>query len=392
MSKKVWPYWAAIISVLVVGLVGVEHVVHLLPFLSEEGEKIVAVVGGVIYLISVFLDVRKKIEEQSDKITAKAEEINTKAEGHQQKIIGIVESVTIDVVRKLLEIKIGKDIRDLLLPAEATFPLTLVPGGDIALNVNQQDYAVILQKCVTYLGGKEGWSVDWTTFVPFENLNHGLAYNSDQWARRFHDEWLTTGQDLSFRCPGNNKYYHGISHWASIKNPHQIIVLANPYTHPQHPLNWRKYATPTPPHDGFRGGAYNLDLLKYVMARYGVKTHAEFVRLQETDFAAHHSPAQDADRINEHVKWYALDEVQLEQRLPSFEKLYNLDFVMFRSEGSAFALVRIDPVNYVEVKGGIPGITFIVYTSEMVSFYSALFKIMWTDSKQTFHELTELQM
>ena len=36
--------------------------------------------------------------------------------------------------------------------------------------------------------------------------------------------------------------------------------------------------------------------------------------------------------------------------------------------------------------------TFIVYTSEMVSFYSDLFKIMWTDSKQTFHELTELQM
>jgi hypothetical protein len=384
MKKWVWLV-GTIGSAVSLGLEWVDHIFHVVHFLTEERLEVLAGVSFIIFMISFFMEMRNKIEEQREKIAADARH-------YQEDIIGIVESAKVDVVRKLLGIKIGKDIMDLLLPVDATFPLTLVPGGDVALTVNQQEYANILQRCVIHLGRKEGWSVDWTTFVPFESLNRALANSPEQWTRRFPDGWQTNGPNLNYVCQHNSRYYTGISHWASILRPRQIIILANPTSHPQHPLNWHKYATPMA-HGGFRGGAYNADLLKYVMARYGVKTYADFIEWSEADFAAHRTLAQDADRIHDHVKWHGLEERQLEQKVPSFEKLYNLDFVKFRSDsGSAFALVRIDPENYVEVNGGIPGITFIVYTSVMVSFYSDLFDIMWNDSKRTFRELTGLQM
>ena len=275
MRKKGWQFWTAIISAVTLGLDWVEHIVHVLHFLSDEAEITLAVVSAVIFLISSFLDMRKKIEEQ-------AEVIRKDAAAHQDKITDIVSAVHEDVVRKLLGIKIGEDIMELLLQ-EARFPLTLVPGGDVALSMNQQGYADTLRNCVERLGKGDGWHVDWTTFVPFESLNRALAYTDHQWQDRLKDGLRADQQNLDFRCDENNKYYHGINHWNSIQRPRQIIILTNPASHRQHPLNWRKYATPME-YEGLPGGSHHVDLVKYLIARYGKKSLEEFIDMKESAF------------------------------------------------------------------------------------------------------------
>ncbi len=296
-----------------------------------------------------------------------------------------------DVIRKLLEIQVGK-VANLILPENKSFPLCLVPGGDIALIMNQTEYTSILEK-LNKESSNLGLKVQWTTAVPFESLNKGLAYSGLHWQTRMKD-----GPSKVFCRDGNEKFYSYISQWNMLKNGEQIIVLDNPDIDPYHPLSWNKYKHKNIDDKNSEEKGFNLDINKYLFVRYesdGTDTRKNLLSANESYFESEtiRKKVSEAGRGKNNVRWISLDEIrQIAKDLLKIDpnKIYNIDFVCYTGAGCKFCLVRVDPSNYLEYN--IVGVTLIIINSEILNNYYNLFDKMWNVAKNTFKDLTNSEL
>lgn len=351
-------------------------------WLPEEWSRWITLISTTLSAISlcitlwiIYQQILQKISEEYGKI------LNTISS-----IKGVLPNgKETDVVRRLLEMQLGEEIASRILPPDASFPVSLVPGGDVALIMNQSDYSKVLIGLLTTVEKeKPTTQIYWTTFVPFESLNKNLSgYTPEQWSSRL-------GGVADFTPEKNINFFNYVHQWASIgDNGKQIIILdrtapRNKETHLMHPLNYQKYAN---------GGKFNLDLIKYLCVRYGVRGEGEFLRYKENDFLESKlkEEVKKSDETNSNVKWISLAKaieivkgIQIRYR----QGIYNIDFVYFNKPGNDFVLVRVDADNgFVLNDGGIVGVTFVVFTFHSLKIYFKLFDKMFEEAKQTFEEL-----
>ncbi len=287
-----------------------------------------------------------------------------------------------DILRRVLHVRLGR-LADDLLPPDRNFPLALLPGGDVALIMDQADYGDILKKLLRQATvSKPKWKVRWITFVPFESLNKGLAYNDTIWRERLKDGPKGIGS-----CEKNYRYYDFVHSWSTLKGGQQLIVLANPNTHSLHPQNWRKYLA---------DGQFCLDLVKYLAARYDwgepLNRREGFVAAEERDFLKsdlrNQALLKDKDE-QDSVRWIALDKVEASTPNQT-SSLYGLDFVYFSvPKIGDLCIARADPSNYLETsKGGVIGTTFLILSTQRLDVYSELFSNLWRSACRSFVELS----
>ncbi len=296
---------------------------------------------------------------------------------------GLVET---DVIRTHLRMQLGDGIANILI-RNTEFPIALVPGGDIALIMDQQTYGDIIRDLLNHF---RGYSVDyiicWTTFVPFESLNWALSgYTSTEW--NFRDQ-----NNLNFTPPANDCFFNYVSQWNHI-NGRQIIVLDTSIAiqHPilRHPLNYQKYQN---------GGDFNVDILKYLSVRYGCCNDVNQFQTHEEDYflqGATRESIRNEDSSRNDIKWISLAQIRNivdNVQSGSNRRIHNIDFVYFNRPGNDFALVRIDANNNFSINNGILGVTFIIFVSENLEMYSNIFNVAWDQSSLTFQGLTRAKL
>ncbi len=267
-----------------------------------------------------------------------------------------------DVIRKLFEMQVGSNIAKIVLPNNTAFPQTIVPGGDIALIMDQKAYSKLL---IELLGHSHLYSkIRWTTVIPFEDLNN-----------------LDT-----------EEYFNYVRSWNKLnaKGQQLIFLECSNNTSESNVLNYNKYS---------RNGTHSFSLQKYLALRYGVieelnnfNSILHLSRLADEHLAA----INKKDSQNSFIKWQDMAKVReyLMNERSVAEEIYNIDMVYFDKPGNDFALVRIDASNYFKVKleqkkpGSIVGVTFVVYSSNSLMAYQKMFDNLWESAKPTFHELT----
>jgi len=292
-----------------------------------------------------------------------------------------------DVVRKVLEMEVGENIAKIILPKASSFPITLVPGGDVALIISQKEYGRMIERLLTHVIDSKDYSIYWTTFVPFESLNKNLSgYTEEQWEGR------VNSSSLNFIPSDNENFYNYVSQWRNLKDRgKQVIILHtgkvdNP-TNSQgvHPMNCYKYAN---------NGPYNLDIIKYLSVRYGIENKlTEFSNRNESYFTETviKNNVIEGDTGYGNVKWISLGEVKSmvnEIQTVYSHGIHNIDFMYFEKPGNDFVLVRVDADNNFSVGNGVIGVTFIVFTSRSIEVYFELFNKMFNKAEQTFKGLT----
>jgi hypothetical protein len=296
-----------------------------------------------------------------------------------------------DVVRKVLEMEVGENIAKIILPRASSFPITLVPGGDVALIISQKEYGKMIERLLTYIRDSKDYRIYWTTFVPFESLNKNLSgYTEEQWQER-----ITKGS-LNFTPSDNANFYNYVSQWRNLEDRgKQVIILHtgkvdNP-TNSQgvHPMNCYKYA---------KDGLCNLDIIKYLLVRYSIESElSEFTNRYEGYFTETEIKKRVIERDNNYknVKWISLEEVKSivnEMQTRYSHGIHNIDFIYFEKPGNDFVLVRVDADNNFSVGNGVIGVTFIVFTSRSIKVYFELFKKMFNKAEQTFAGLTKTSL
>lgn len=330
-------------------------------WIPEDYSKWIIFISGILFAISlcIFLwTLRQKIIHTISSEYKKIEDSISFSYRTIHETISSIKGVLpngqeTDVARKLLKMQLG-EIAEKILPSDTSFPVTLVPGGDAALIMNQSEYGKIIRNVIQDIAKcNKDYEVLWTTFVPFESLS---SMNS-------------------------NEFFDYVSIWAKLNDKgKQIIILE--LSNDEHPLYFSKYSN---------SGTHNPELIKYLCVRYEVETHRDdFNTMTKNNFLNGNlkNKIKQADMDNKRVKWISLANTK------SFiqdKKIHNIDFIYFKKPGNDFAFVRIDADNRFNIDiGGVVGVTFVIYTSDNLKLYSDIFNKMWNhnEAKQTFYELT----
>lgn len=284
-----------------------------------------------------------------------------------------------DAIRMLVRCHLNDEIVSKLPLDASRFPLTLAPGGDVALVQTQEEYAATLQGLL-----RLKWaSLRWTTFVPFEVLNKGLSLNAtvpaDTYAWNLRTRRYVSYLEHSFSA--NDKYFAAVDAWreCEAENKRQLIFLSR---REDHPLSWRKYEL----------DPYRVDLAKYLVARCGLMNGAVFAKATEAQFATDDlfDRATQHDTTESDFHWAFLENVENDRELlPLLREVHHLDFVIFGEP--SLALVRVDPANFLQTNGGLRGITFLVYTRDNLARYRDLFDKIFSSNhaKDSYVELRD---
>jgi hypothetical protein len=341
-------------------------------------EVSLAVASFFIFIYNEINELKKSLKESHNKIHETISSIKGVLPNGEET----------DVVRKVLEMEVGEDIAEKILPRGSSFPITLVPGGDVALIISQKEYGRMIERLLTHVRDSKDYSIYWTTFVPFESLNKNLSgYTERQWEER------VNSRSLNFTPSDNANFYNYVSQWRKLGDRgKQVIILHtgkvdNP-TNSQgvHPMNCYKYAN---------NGPYNLDIIKYLSVRYGIENKLiEFANRLEHDFTETEikNKVIEEDKGYGNVKWISLGEVKSmvnEIQTRYSYGIHNIDFIYFEKPGNDFVLVRVDADNNFSVGNGVIGVTFIVFTSRSIKVYFELFNKMFDKAEQTFEGLTK---
>ncbi len=332
--------------------------------ISLELSIVLSTLGYVLFISEVILETSLIIEQSLIEAMGKT----------NRSLIELMEGTKYqskepDIIKRILKIKLGEEITNLF--DFENLPITLVPGGDIAMVTTQIQYKYWLEKLLE----KQCWtSIKWTTFVPFEVLNQGLSITTEddreKWNHRFDQE----NNYLNHCFNGNERFFEYISKWFDIQavQKRQLIILSRESSHPLSSDKYFEYP-------------FSIDLAKYLIARYKVRDKDNFSSKLEKGFVEKdliHSALQKDEEDKEITQWVYLED--LDSLLQ--HKLHHLDFVIFQAK-SRFVLIRVDPANYLKGDGGLLGITFLVYVEENVKLYEELFNTISNKAKHSFCKL-----
>ncbi len=293
-----------------------------------------------------------------------------------------------DVIRKMLALQVGEPVSSLLIPSDKSFPISLVPCGDIALLMSQEGYSEYLRELLVAL---EEWNVRWTTFTPFELLNRALALKGD-YTKRIESDPYNPPRDLA--CHTRNETYGKyLTVWNKLSESKQVIVLSDPEEESTHPLSWDKYRWTVDENERKKIGHCNLEIVKYLYLRKD-ENNKGVAKIKEWEFLYNpdiRKKVLASDNSDKNIKWISLSTARKEiAELPIKNKdLYNLDFACFsNTQEIGFCLIRVDPVNYLNEIDGVMGVTFIVPPSNNMLQYSNLFNKLFQKGENTFKDLT----
>jgi len=269
-----------------------------------------------------------------------------------------------DVIKRIIEIKLGNEITGLIDFGD--LPITLVPGGDIALIMTQNDYKTLLEKLL-----KRSWQqIKWTTFTPFEALNR-LSIQLESDIAKWNSRNVNKKEYLSHNFAGNGGMYQFISNWfSSPAEKQQVIILSKETAHPLWSEKYLRYP-------------FCIDFSKYLIARYAVINKENYARKKESEFIneIENALTKDEEDIN-NTNWLYIEDINND----ILKNIHHLDFVLFKGN-SRFVLVRVDPANYLKRDGGLVGITFLVYVEHNVELYENIFNKIKESSKESFISL-----